>query len=641
MHSLTNPIDHYVVGLPVDANGALCTENADPAIFSQSVGITAGGRVAITEIGFDQEFIDLGAGIVDIALGAGASGGTFVRATTATTVLPNGLIGTVAANQPRSYYDPSTFRTNLILRSQELDNVVWVGAGVTPNTHIAPDGTLTADTLTDNSAVAYINIGQTFAIPNDSANYIISGYIRKTIGVANTVAINVGVSGGVSVAINVRINTNSGVTTGSGGPVIESVGDYWRFNAFVPNNSSGNILLDVAIYPASGTNVGDQPGVDDVSGVGSAVVWGIQIERSAAVTGYIATGATPASAGGTYLGYLSETAGTNGILRSEEFDNAIWTKSFVTISANPVISPDGFFTADKIQETADNNNHIVAQSLAKAAVAIAYTYSCFLKAGERSWAVLQVDDNVNGNALFFDLITGVTGSNFVVGAGFTGVTSSIKKYPNGWYRCAVTFTSSAAATIRLLITPATGDLAYSYLGVVGSGIYSWGVQLESGSLVRSYIQTVAASGARNGDELSYITPLPQTEMTLFAEFSDVHDVILAFSDGTVAERLGLYKVNDARFFVVDGGAVQADVGVGAGVVGTNKMAVAFKLNDFAGSLNGAAVVTDIVGTIPTTDRITVGFQYNGPPTNQPNGTIRRVKYYSSRLSNAMLQSLTA
>jgi hypothetical protein len=87
--------------------------------------------------------------------------------------------------------------------------------------------------------------------------------------------------------------------------------------------------------------------------------------------------------------------------------------------------------------------------------------------------------------------------------------------------------------------------------------------------------------------------------------------------------------------------VQADVGVGAGVVGTNKMAVAFKLNDFAGSLNGAAVVTDIVGTIPTTDRITVGFQYNGPPTNQPNGTIRRVKYYSSRLSNAMLQSLTA
>ena len=47
MFSSVNAIVSYMSGLPVDVFGGLCTEAAAPASFSQGVGITAAGRVAI------------------------------------------------------------------------------------------------------------------------------------------------------------------------------------------------------------------------------------------------------------------------------------------------------------------------------------------------------------------------------------------------------------------------------------------------------------------------------------------------------------------------------------------------------------------------------------------------------------------
>lgn len=47
MASLVAAIDHYQGGLPLDVNGALCTEAAAPVIFEGGVGITAAGRVAV------------------------------------------------------------------------------------------------------------------------------------------------------------------------------------------------------------------------------------------------------------------------------------------------------------------------------------------------------------------------------------------------------------------------------------------------------------------------------------------------------------------------------------------------------------------------------------------------------------------
>lgn len=87
---------------------------------------------------------------------------SFARASSATFVGSDGLIQTAAVNAPRFDHNPQTgeslgllveeARTNLVLRSEEFDNASWNGAPsiitVTANTQTAPNGTLTADTIT-------------------------------------------------------------------------------------------------------------------------------------------------------------------------------------------------------------------------------------------------------------------------------------------------------------------------------------------------------------------------------------------------------------------------------------------------------------------------------------------------------------
>jgi hypothetical protein len=70
---------------------------------------------------------------------------------------------------------------------------------------------------------------------------------------------------------------------------------------------------------------------------------------------------------------------------------------------------------------------------------------------------------------------------------------------------------------------------------------------------------------------------------------------------------------------------------------TNR-ALAYKVNDFAQSINGGAVSTDTSGTVPTVTSFGIGARPNG--TSQLNGYLRRIAYYSVRLTNAQLQALT-
>ena len=98
---------------------------------------------------------------------------TFTRSTTATYVNLAGYI----TNTPVVNYLPysnqfenaawtksnSFIQTNLLLRSEQFDGGAWTksNSSVTPNTTIAPNGTLTADELFDSVANTNHFIGQT------------------------------------------------------------------------------------------------------------------------------------------------------------------------------------------------------------------------------------------------------------------------------------------------------------------------------------------------------------------------------------------------------------------------------------------------------------------------------------------------
>ena len=61
-------------------------------------------------------------------------------------------------------------------------------------------------------------------------------------------------------------------------------------------------------------------------------------------------------------GLLIEEARTNLFLYSAEFDNAYWTKTRSSITANATISPEGSLTGDKLVENLDNGTHIIVRT---------------------------------------------------------------------------------------------------------------------------------------------------------------------------------------------------------------------------------------------------------------------------------------
>ncbi len=348
-------------------------------------------------------------------------------------------------------------------------------------------------------------------------------------------------------------------------------------------------------------------------------------------------------------GLLIEEQRTNLLLRSQEFDNASWVKTRATVTANAATAPDGAITADKlVEDSTAAASHYISQLVASHTSGATYTVSAYAKAGERS----QI--RVNGDATIglispaiFDLSSGTVTSS----GGFT--TTSMIALGNGWYRCIATGTATATAVgVWVLGLAVAGSTSYTGDGT--SGIYLWGAQLEAGAFATSYIPTTSATVTRAADVASitgtnFSDWFNSSEGTFVVE-ADANDSatnkpLLGASDGTTSNRLLAYVngagSNHPSFLVTSGGVAQAattSATVANGAI--FKFACAYKANDFASSLNGAAAVADVSGTVPT-GLVQLEIGRFGVSGTHLNGHIRRLTYYPARLSNALLQSLTA
>lgn len=191
----------------------------------------------------------------------------------------------------------------------------------------------------------------------------------------------------------------------------------------------------------------------------------------------------------------TETAATNLILRSEELDNASHTKADCTITANAVAAPSDAVTADKILEAATTAVHKVTQTVSKAASAITYTLSGFAKAAERTSIQVALQGSGSGSATVdFNLSAGTAGA--VTVSGFTAGSATITASLNGYYRFTLTATSNTDTGIICSFTLLDSLGATSYLGVVTSGLYLWGLQLETGTSATSYYPTTTVAATR-------------------------------------------------------------------------------------------------------------------------------------------------
>jgi hypothetical protein len=336
-------------------------------------------------------------------------------------------------------------------------------------------------------------------------------------------------------------------------------------------------------------------------------------------------------------GLLIEESRTNLVQRSEELDDAYWTKTAVTITSNSTVAPDGNTTMDTLVEDTSNNAHYFFRSITVTNGA-QYTHSAFVKKGTNDWCFIYGQSSAVAIA-YFNLTAGTIGT--VSGSG--SPTAKITDVGGGIYRLSLTYTTSTTSS-AIGVGHANGDAGLVYTGTSRT-LFVWGLQAAIGNAPSSYMPTTSATFTRSADVAlitgaNFSTWFNPAEGTFFISgrrnFVGALGCGISVDDNTANNTIQLCGDASAnpKLEVVVGGASQASIDAGTMVVDTDfKFAGAYKLNDFGASIDGGSEVATLSGSLPVVDRLRIGA--NSAATNW-NGTISALRYFDRRLATQRL-----
>jgi hypothetical protein len=212
---------------------------------------------------------------------------------------------------------------------------------------------------------------------------------------------------------------------------------------------------------------------------------------------------------------LVESSSQNLARQSENFGttwsavNLIEFGSGSFLNSTGTLDPYGTNVADLIVANTTLAQHRIEQVLTYASGS--YVFSVFLKAEGYGFARLRI----GGIGATFNLFTGA-----IIGTD-AGIVSSIQSFGNGWYRCIIVKTATAAnETIRINILPTSSTADFEGNGT--SGIYVFGAQYETGLAATSYIPTTTVAVTRSADVVSVSgvsSLLGQTSGTFYLDIS--------------------------------------------------------------------------------------------------------------------------
>ena len=338
---------------------------------------------------------------------------------------------------------------------------------------------------------------------------------------------------------------------------------------------------------------------------------------------------------------LSEPQRKNEVTYSSDFTQ--WSNARTTDTANQTISPDGSVNAAYLeQNTGETNAGSIYASVTL--IAADYSFSIFAKKKEKDFIVAY---DSNANRTYFNISNGTLGNNG------SGGTSKIEDYGNGWYRCSVSYTESSAASTN--IAWYLGDTNGSTTVTDSGGVYIYGCQVEQGSYTTSYIPTSGSTVTRNQDIFTRDgigSLINSTEGVLFVEMAALSDDTsitgseMSISDGTANNNLRiLYSPStslNSLFIRIDVGGVRIVTFnyTGVTIKNFNKIAVKWKVNDFALWINGIEVLTDLSGVSFSSSTLSnIDFSY---PTgiNNLQAKVRQLQIFKTALSDPELVTLT-
>ena len=320
----------------------------------------------------------------------------------------------------------------------------------------------------------------------------------------------------------------------------------------------------------------------------------------------------------------------------------------------------------------------------------AYTLSVFAKVPSTNTYVtgVRVRTYNNDHSATFNLLTGT-----IVGGVEGTTTQRMEAYPNGWYRCSITFTSGTDGNqgVQFYMVNPSNSTSMNDANANGEEIYYWGAQLEQGSFPTSYITTSGSTATREVDtaQINNIQFHNASEFVLYAAgrsntgasgtSNSTTECLVSLGDTSNNYRFMLRKyrynsgsgINTGFTFryrnvadsinmdmfpnYYDGQADGYDTTTIAPIwndSNIHRSALAFEAGVSTDNIRGCADGTLVVPAVtnpgsystvsnpgPYTQATTLQIG-SGSSSGPFNGTINEVRYYPKRLTNTQLQTLT-
>jgi hypothetical protein len=280
----------------------------------------------------------------------------------------------------------------------------------------------------------------------------------------------------------------------------------------------------------------------------------------------------------------------------------------ITRTANYAISPDGTSNATRIQNSGGNTTQ--------------WTYQNVLHSTNVFTIWVKRTGGTNQTFRLFSNNGTVTSSNFTA-------TDTWQKF---------TLSISGSTTIPVGITTDSSGNACDIL--------VWGSQLEAGSYATSYIPTTSASVTRNADVISKTgisSLIGQTEGTMYFDLKTIANndfKRLSVNGGSYVNSIFFDFDNTNTLYakVFNGGsAVATLIASGINIANRNKIAIAYKNNDFSFYVNGTQVSSQSSGSIPSG---LANYEFSLAGNQIFEGNINTSALWKTRLTNAELAELT-
>lgn len=356
-----------------------------------------------------------------------------------TRVNSSGLIESVSI--PRIDHDPVTLAargllvegqdTEKIGLTESISNAGWLKVNsptIIANVGIAPDGTLSADSIQNVSGVAFRYVARTVTVPTNSTQ-VASVFVRKESSTIEHGGIAMDFQGGTRrlcyIAIN-QITGQAAVLSGStisATIIVEDFDDYWRLSALA-TDTGANTSCSLYFY----ANISPDLVLLTTAGAGSArVIWGLNLCSS--FGSHIPNPGTGTAVRAADNWYLS------GAELSEVYAAAGWTwfaDVTMTTSGTVMCLSDGTTTNQILVNVGAASIDLIAGASTIATLSHTYVAGERLKiamSGDGSETVLAVGGSTNvGSAISSTIRNAISRGSICAVNGATMAATGVRTY---------------------------------------------------------------------------------------------------------------------------------------------------------------------------------------------------------------------